>query len=184
MIDWLAGGRATLMASYQPQVPAMLLNRLNSLSFLPSASANAASGASLGAEASKTALGLGSGAADLATQRLKKPALDKPDTAPLAAPAQEGVVLNLDYASKAGLAGTYTKDGRFSNLSNLSDLPRTTPLTPAEEFVAAAVVNLKNYEQAKTNAIVDAAAKLAAQATANAQGRFDSIKQAVSKLYS
>ena len=169
--------------SYQPQVPAMLLNRLNALSFLPSASANAASGASLGADASKAALGLESGVADLATQRLRKPALDKAEVAPLAAPAQEGVVLNLDSASKTASSGVYTKDGRFSNASDVSDLRRTTPLTPAEEFVAAAVINLRNYDQAKVNAANDAATKNGGNGNAAQQGRFDSIKQAVSKLY-
>ena len=156
--DWAGEVRATLNVSYQPQVPAMLLNRLSTLTFLPPA-APGATGASSAADDAQPAVGSGMGATG---------------------PEQEGVLLHLDSNRKTASSGTYTKDGLFS------DLPRTTPLTPAEEFVAAAVVNLRNYDQAKVNAASDAAfrsGKGEGLADAAQRGRFDSIKQAVSKLY-
>lgn len=159
--DWAGEVRATLNASYQPQVSAMLLNRLSTPTFSPPTNL-ATSGvtvASSAADDAQPAVGSGMG---------------------VAGPEQAGVLLHLDSNRKTASSGTYTKGGLFS------DTPRTSPLTPAEEFVAAAVVNLRNYDQAKVNAASDAASRSGqgeGLADAAQRGRFDSIKQAVSKLY-
>jgi hypothetical protein len=170
-----AGLGAKLAAYSPPQVPTMLLNRLSNFSFLPPPASQGAGGptaGSAGAASAQTAAGTAADAS--AAKRAGAPAAPPSAATVPKANAPEGVLLTLDSARKPSGAGTYTQNGLFA------DAPRTTALTPAEEFVAAAVVNIRNYDQARLNAANDAAAK-AAQAAQHS--RFDGIKQAVSRLY-
>jgi hypothetical protein len=90
------------------------------------------------------------------------------------------VLLHLDSSRKTAGDGTYTRAGVIPDLP--SSLHKT-PLTPAEEFVAAAVVNLRNYDQAKMNAAHDAMANSGLNPDGSPRGALGSIKQAVSRLY-
>lgn len=163
------------MAYYQPQVPAMLLNRLSNFSFLPPFSSG--SPASAGAQPGVATDGE---AAGVAGKRVGNAPVIAPATDATTDPSQESVHLHLDSSSKAASDGTYTRAGVIPDLP--SSLHKT-PLTPAEEFVAAAVKNLRNYDQAKINAANDALAKSGLNPDGTPMGAFGTIKQAVSRLY-
>jgi hypothetical protein len=157
----------------------MLLNRFSNFSFLPSVSSGAASGA----KGAQPLVDGGGASSDAAALKAKAPGAVAPldDAGTRATPsAQDSVLLHLDSAAKSASAGTYTRAGVIPDLP--SSLHKT-PLTPAEEFVAAAVVNLRNYDQSKINAANDALAKSGLNADGSQRNAFDSIKQAVSKLY-
>ena len=161
----------------------MLLNRFSNFSFLPSISSGAASGAASGAKGAPPLVDAGGASADAAALKANAPGAMTPsadaDTTAATAP-QDSVLLHLDSSAKAASAGTYTRAGVITDLP--SSLHKT-PLTPAEEFVAAAVVNLRNYDQAKVNGANDALAKSGLNADGSQRSAFGSIKQAVSRLY-
>ena len=153
----------------------MLLNRLSNFSFLPPFSSGSPSGA--GAQPGVATDGEAEGIASkrVGNAQVIAPAMDATTEA-----AQESVLLHLDSSAKAASDGTYTRAGVIPDLP--SSLHKT-PLTPAEEFVAAAVKNLRAYDQAKVNAANDALAKSGLNPDGSPPGAFGSIKQAVSRLY-
>ena len=155
----------------------MLLNRLSNFSFLPPFSSGSPSGAGAGAQPGVANDGE---AAGIAGKRVGNSQVIAPATDATTEPSQESVLLHLDSSAKAASDGTYTRAGVIPDLP--SSLHKT-PLTPAEEFVAAAVKNLRAYDQAKNNAANDALAKSGLNPDGSPRGAFGSIKQAVSKLY-
>ncbi len=153
----------------------MLLNRLSNFSFLPPFSSGSPSGAGVQPGVANDGEAAGVTGKRVGNSQVIAPATDAPTEL-----SQESVHLHLDSSSKAASDGTYTRAGVIPDLP--SSLHKT-PLTPAEEFVAAAVVNLRNYDQTKINAANDALAKSGLNADGSPRGAFGSIKQAVSRLY-
>jgi hypothetical protein len=160
---------------YQPQVPAMLLNRLSNFSFLPPFSSGSSSDPAAGAQP-----GVANEAGGIVGKRVGNSQAIELAKDAAAEAAQESVHLHLDSSAKAARDGTYTRAGVIPDPP--SSLHKT-PLTPAEEFVAAAVANLRNYDQAKINAANDALAKSGLNADGSPRSAFGSIKQAVFRLY-
>lgn len=155
----------------------MLLNRLSNFSFLPPFSSGSSSGPAAGAQ---PGIANEAEAGGIAGKRVGNAQAIEPAKDAAAEAAQESVHLHLDSSSKATSDGTYTRAGVIPDLP--SSLHKT-PLTPAEEFVAAAVANLRNYDQAKINAANDTLAKSGLNADGSQRSAFGSIKQAVSRLY-
>lgn len=155
----------------------MQINRIHSPTNLPNAlPANTAAGAGASApglsadslsDQPAQAGGLQRAAPPVLTQSVAKPAA--------AAPAPEGVRLELDSANRAGGAGLYTKAGIVP-----SRMPAMLQ-TPAEQFVNSAVNIMRDFE-ANAAASPNGSAQAASRAAAAAFGSFNVFKQAVARL--
>lgn len=147
----------------------MQINRLN-LIFPP-----ATPGTPGAAPASSDAL-LPSGAGTAPTR--KAVAAVEPSTPPVTPAAPAGVTLELGSDQKAAASGLYTRDGVFAGRASAA-----VDQTPAEQFVAAAVNTLRDFDVNKAGmGTPPTSVGGGAALPASRFGSFGSFKQAVAKL--